>query len=117
VHVVELVGDLSATASEIVVEADQEVGPVVGLGIGHGKAPEKILQTSAIVDSLHRKTTRHRREQSELLASKLREAGGKVKTIHETDKNHMTINRELGQSGDEPTGEVFEFLEDVLEGE
>jgi hypothetical protein len=51
------------------------------------------------------------------LASKLREAGGKVKTIHETDKNHMTINRELGQSGDEPTGEVFEFLEDVLEGE
>lgn len=56
------------------------------------------------------------REQSELLATKLREAGGQARTIHDPDKNHMTLNRELGQPQDKPTGTIFEFLESVLGG-
>lgn len=50
------------------------------------------------------------RGQSEALAERLREAGGKVTTVHEPDKTHLTINRELGSAGDGPTGKVLEFL-------
>jgi len=57
------------------------------------------------------------REQAGLLAGKLREAGGKAMTSHVRAKNHMTINRELGLPGDEPTEKVFEFLKGVLAGE
>jgi hypothetical protein len=31
--------------------------------------------------------------------------------IHEPDKNHMTINRELSTAGDGPTEKIYEFLE------
>ena len=56
-------------------------------------------------------------EQAELLAGKLRQAGGRAVTSHERAKNHITINRELGEPGDEPTRKVFEFLEGELAGD
>lgn len=54
------------------------------------------------------------REQAESLAARVREAGGRATTVHEPDKNHLTLNRELGLPGDGPTGRIFEFLDDVL---
>jgi len=50
------------------------------------------------------------------LAAKLRAAGGQASVIHEPDKSHMTLNRELGLPGDGPTGKVLQFLEGVLDG-
>lgn len=50
------------------------------------------------------------RAQSEALAERLREADGKATTVHEPEKTHMTINRELGSDGDVPTGKVLDFL-------
>lgn len=50
--------------------------------------------------------------QSEALAELLRAAGGKATTVHAPDKNHLTINRELGIEGDGPTTRILEFIAD-----
>ena len=50
------------------------------------------------------------RIQSEGLAAALNGAGVTSKVIPAKDKTHATINREFGQSGDEPTKAVFQFL-------
>jgi hypothetical protein len=39
VHVVELIRDLGTSTCEIVVEADQEVWPRIGMVVGHGDTP------------------------------------------------------------------------------
>ena len=54
------------------------------------------------------------REQAESLAARVREAGGQATTVHTPDKNHLTLNRELGLPGDGPTDRIFEFLDDIL---
>ncbi|MFM8702304.1 MAG: alpha/beta hydrolase [Planctomycetia bacterium] len=53
---------------------------------------------------------RDSREQAEALAERLRSVGGEATTVHEPDKNHLTLNREFGVAGDGPTERVFEFL-------
>lgn len=57
------------------------------------------------------------REQAGLLAGRLREAGGVADVVHEPGKNHMTLNRELGLPGDEPTAKVFRFLKGAVAAE
>lgn len=86
-------------------KAQREASPVEHVVAGKSYPPFLVFHVGQRQDS---------REQSELLAAKLREAGGKARTVHEPDKNHITLNRELGLPGDEPTGKVFEFLEGVL---
>lgn len=88
-------------------EAQREASPVTHVGPGKPYPPFLIFHVGRRQDS---------REQSELLAAKLLQAGGRATTVHEPDKNHMTLNRELGMPGDEPTGKVFEFLEGALGG-
>jgi len=88
--------------------AQREASPVEHVVAGKAYPPFLAFHVGRRQDS---------REQSELLAGKLREAGGQGRTIHEPDKSHMTINRELGMAGDGPTGKIFEFLEGVLGGE
>lgn len=51
------------------------------------------------------------RMQSRGLAKKLSQAGVRARAVPAEGKTHRTINQELGQPGDEPTREVFEFLE------
>jgi acetyl esterase/lipase len=53
---------------------------------------------------------RDSREQAEALADRLRSVGGRATTIHEPDKTHLTLNRELGAAGDGPTAKILEFL-------
>jgi acetyl esterase/lipase len=88
--------------------AQREASPVTHVATGKNYPPFLIFHVGQRRDS---------REQSELLAGKLRDSGGQASTVHEPERNHMTLNRELGMPGDEPTGKVFEFLERVLEGE
>jgi arylformamidase len=88
--------------------AQREASPVTHVVAGRKYPPFLIFHVGQRRDS---------REQSELLAGKLRDAGGQASTVHEPGKNHMTLNRELGLPGDEPTGKVFEFLGQVLGGE
>jgi arylformamidase len=52
--------------------------------------------------------------QSQRLAKALREAAVSARAFPAEGKNHGTINSDLGMPGDEPTKEVFEFLEEVL---
>ncbi len=48
--------------------------------------------------------------QAKLLANALQSAGAKAVTFSARDKNHMTINRELGTPEDEPTAAINELL-------
>jgi len=89
-------------------EGQRDSSPVEHVAAGKAYPPVLLFHVGQRQDS---------REQSELLAGKLREAGGQARTIHEPDKNHMTINRGLGMAGDGPTAKIFEFLEGVLGGE
>lgn len=86
-------------------EAQREASPVEHVVAGNPYPP---------VLAFHVGHRRDSREQSELLTKKLREAGAEARTVHEPDKNHLTLNRELGLPGDVPTGKVFEFLEGLL---
>lgn len=52
------------------------------------------------------------RGQAESLADRIRSAGGQATTVHEPEKTHLTLNRELGTAGDGPTAKILEFLED-----
>ena len=54
------------------------------------------------------------RGQSQRLVKALQEAGISAKAYAAEGKNHMTINNDLGLSGDRPTQEMFEFLSVVL---
>ena len=64
-----------------------------------------------IVPVARRESTR---AQSKNLADKLNAAGGKA-TVHvAAGKNHMSLNREWGQEGDQPTKVCLEFLKEAL---
>lgn len=84
-------------------EAEQrEASPLAHVAAGRGTPPFLILYVAQRLDS---------RRQSRLLAEKLKAAGVDARAVPTEGKTHMTINRELGQPSDEPTREVFEFLE------
>jgi acetyl esterase/lipase len=88
--------------------AQREASPVTHVEPGKAYPPFLIFHVGRRQDS---------QEQSELLAGKLREAGGQARTLHAPDKNHLTLNRELGLPGDKPTGRICEFLKDMSGGE
>ena len=87
--------------------AQREASPVAHVVAGKHFPPFLIFHVGQRRDS---------REQSELLAGKLRDAGGQATTAHEPEKNHLTLNREFGLAGDGPTAKVFEFLDRVPAG-
>lgn len=59
---------------------------------------------------LHVATRPTSKDQSERLARALRAKGGEATVVAVEDKNHMTINRDLGKPGDPTTGAVAEFV-------
>jgi acetyl esterase/lipase len=82
-------------------EFQREASPITHVAKGNRYPLFLIFHVGTRADS---------RGQSEALAERLREAGGKATTVHEPDKTHLTLNRELGREGDGPTGKVLEFL-------
>jgi acetyl esterase/lipase len=56
------------------------------------------------------------REQAEALASALREAGVRAELYHQPNKNHITINSDIGKEGDETTARIMQFLDSIEEG-
>jgi acetyl esterase/lipase len=83
-------------------EATQrDASPVTHVARGKGIPPFLILHVASRRDS---------KAQSEGLAARLREAGVEAKVVPAEGKTHATINRELGEPDDAPTGVVFEFL-------
>jgi acetyl esterase/lipase len=49
-------------------------------------------------------------EQSNAMAKKLREAGGRAEVVEAPDKTHGTLNQDLGKAGDKVTEKVVAFL-------
>lgn len=82
-------------------DAQREASPVEHVRAGRKYPPFLVFHVGQRQDS---------REQSALLAAKLREAGGRATTVHESGKNHLTLNRELGVPGDGPTTKIFDFF-------
>ncbi len=76
--------------------------PISHVKKGKGIPPFLILYVARRKDSS---------AQSKGLARLLTDAGVSAKTFPAQGKTHMTINRELGQMDDEPTKQVFQFLE------
>lgn len=83
-------------------QAQREASPITHVATGKRYPPFLIFHVG------QRRTSR---EQSESLADRLRSAGGQATTVHEPDKNHLTLNRELGVAGDGPTARILDFLE------
>jgi len=83
-------------------EAQRDASPITHVAPGKRYPPFLIFHVGQRLDS---------RQQSEALAERLRTAGGEATTVHEPDKNHLTLNRELGTAGDGPTAKVLEFLD------
>jgi arylformamidase len=79
----------------------QDASPITHVTLGKGIPPFLILHVADRRDS---------RQQSEALAERLKSAGTSAKVVAAEGKNHATINRELGNSGDVPTEALFEFL-------
>jgi len=84
-------------------EAQRDASPITHVAPGKRYPPFLIFHVGQRLDS---------RQQSEALAERLRTAGGEATTVHEPDKNHLTLNRELGTAGDGPTAKVLEFLDE-----
>ncbi len=63
---------------------------------------------------LHVASRRDSTLQSAAFAKALRAAGVEAKTVPGKDKDHGSINRDLGLPSDAPTKALFEFLEAVL---
>jgi len=53
------------------------------------------------------------RMESELLGDKLKKSGVYVELYHAIDKNHGTLNRELGVDKDESTEKILQFLKKI----
>jgi acetyl esterase/lipase len=56
------------------------------------------------------------RIQAENLTGRLEAVGGEVALSHAPEKTHSTVNRELGDEGDEMTEAVRDFIEGILHG-
>lgn len=89
-------------------QAQREASPIEHVAPGRRYPPFLIMHVGERRDS---------REQAEALAARLRAAGGRATTVHEPDKTHMTLNRDLGGTDDGPTNKVFEFLDDAGAGQ
>ena len=59
VHVVELIRDLGAATGEVVVEANQEVWPIIGMIVGHRVTPGRVRE-NGILDTTRGKNPRAR---------------------------------------------------------
>ena len=79
----------------------REASPITHVVAGKRYPPFLIFHVGRRRDS---------REQSEALAERLRSVGGEATTVHEPDKTHLTLNRDLGVAGDGPTARIHEFL-------
>lgn len=64
---------------------------------------------------LHVASRKDSTAQSQSFARALKEAGVSTKLVAGHDKDHASINRELGLPGDEPTQAIFEFLKGLIE--
>jgi len=84
-------------------EAQRDASSITHVAPGKRYPPFLIFHVGQRLDS---------RQQSEALAERLRTAGGAATTVHEPDKNHLTLNRELGTAGDGPTAKVLAFLDE-----
>ena len=82
-------------------QAQREASPITHVAAGKRYPPFLLFHVGDRRDS---------REQAEALADRLRSVGGRATTIHEPDKTHLTLNRELGADGDGPTAKILEFL-------
>lgn len=89
-------------------QVQQEASPVHHVAAGKHIPPFLLFHVGMRQDS---------REQSESLAAKLRAAGGQAEVVHAPDKNHLTLNRELGTPGDEPTAKILDWLDALPAGE
>jgi len=83
-------------------ELQREASPITHVAQGKRYPPFLIFHVGRRSDS---------REQAEALAERLRDVGGDATTVHEPEKNHMTIKRDLGTAGDGPTTRIHEFFE------
>lgn len=87
------------------VEKQRDASPLTHVAAGKNIPPFLILHVASRRDG---------RLQSEALGRKLREAGVPALVVAAENKTHLTINREFGAEGDEPTRRVFEFIEQLL---
>lgn len=82
-------------------DAQRRASPIEHVGAGKSIPPFLLFHVGMRADS---------RAQAEALAAKLRDAGVPAEVVHAADKNHLTLNRELGAAGDEPTSTILAWL-------
>jgi len=82
-------------------QAQREASPIAHVAAGK-RYPRFLI--------FHVGQRRDSRDQAEAFASRLRDVGGEATTVHEPDKNHMTIKNDLGVAADGPTDKVLEFF-------
>ena len=87
-------------------DSQKDLSPVTHVAKGKNIPPVLILHVAE-----HPET----KMQSQRLAKALQEAGVSAKAYPAEGKTHDTINADLGAPGDNPTKEVFEFLDGLLE--
>ena len=86
--------------------SQNDQSPVTHVAKDKGIPPFLILHVAD-----HPETT----AQSQRLVKALQEAGVSAKTYPARGKDHGTINSALGKPGDEPTKELFDFIDGILE--
>ena len=84
--------------------AQRRASPIEHVAAGKSIPPFLLFHVARRADS---------REQAEALAAKLRDAGAPAEVVHAADKNHLTLNRELGAAGDEPTKKILAWLREA----
>ena len=85
-------------------DAQRRASPIEHVAAGKSIPPFLLFHVAHRADS---------REQAEALAAKLRDAGAPAEVVHAADKNHLTLNRELGAAGDEPTTKILAWLREA----
>lgn len=86
-------------------KSQKELSPITHVARGKGIPPFLILHVAE-----HPET----KAQSQKLAKALNDAGIQAKAYPATDKNHISINNDLGSDGDKPTVELFDFVHKSL---
>jgi acetyl esterase/lipase len=84
--------------------AQRRASPIEHVTAGKSIPPFLLFHVGQRADS---------REQAEALAAKLRAADAPAEVVHAADKNHLTLNRELGTAGDEPTEKILAWLREA----
>ncbi|MBC7808446.1 MAG: alpha/beta hydrolase [Akkermansiaceae bacterium] len=85
----------------------KSASPLYNVAPGKSIPPFLILYVASRFDT---------RKQSEELGAALVKANVKADVQPALNKTHETLNKELGNSGDVPTGQVYAFLETVVTG-